>query len=124
MKGKVYLANLRNYREFHCDVNFMITLSNRGLHGNLIHVPNLGPSATLFQDLKSSETEEERNMHMQRFKAYKNRPVVKAIIFDMRRLLDMGKDICLICFCEDVTRCHRSIVGSWFEELGYVVFYH
>ena len=32
----------------------------RGLHGNLIHIPNLGPSSTLFQDLKSSKTEEER----------------------------------------------------------------
>lgn len=124
MKGKVYLANLRNYKEYSCKLNFMITLSNKAIHGNLVHVPGLGPTATLFNEIKSSESEEIRKINMYKFKAYKDRPSVKALMFDMRQLLDMGNDICLICFCEDVNRCHRNIVGNWFGTLGYDVIYN
>lgn len=123
MRGKVYLANLRNYKDCKTEINFLIANSNKGMHGNLIHVPILAPSNELLSDILNSETEETRQANLDKFKIYKSRPAVRAMLFDMRQLLDLGKNICLICYCEETARCHRRIVGNWFADLGYEVIF-
>ena len=36
----------------------------------------------------------------------------------LRKVLYKGIDICLICYEKDYKRCHRSLIGEYFEEEG------
>ena len=39
----------------------------------------------------------------------------------IKRMLEEGKDVAVYCFCEDVSKCHRSIIGDLFEKKGFEV---
>lgn len=36
----------------------------------------------------------------------------------LSKVLHEGKNICLICYEKDYTKCHRSLLGQYFEEEG------
>lgn len=37
----------------------------------------------------------------------------------VENMLKVGRDVCLICYEKDYTRCHRSILGRYFQGLGF-----
>lgn len=39
----------------------------------------------------------------------------------LKEHLDAGKDIILICYCEDCRRCHRRLIADKLKEDGYDV---
>lgn len=36
----------------------------------------------------------------------------------LRVALKSSRDVCLICYEKDYTKCHRSLIGQYFEEEG------
>lgn len=43
------------------------------------------------------------------------------MVFALSRLriaLKSGRNVCLICYEKDHTKCHRSLIGQYFEEEG------
>lgn len=125
-RGKVYITSIRNYQTCNCRANYLITVSKKGLHGSLVPFDRLAPSPVLFNemlDAKKSGDKEAFERGLEKFKSSKVRPGVQAGIQILRELLDLGQDITLSCYCENLDECHRKIVGEWFEELGYEVIY-
>lgn len=43
---------------------------------------------------------------------------MKRMLHKLRITLQSGKDVCLICYEKDYTKCHRSLIGHYFEEEG------
>ena len=125
-RGKVFITTIRNYQSCNCRANFLITVSKKGLHGTLVPFDRLAPSSVLFEEMmkaKKDNDEEKFQEGLSKFRSYKLRPGVQAGIQVLRELLDLGQSITLSCYCEDLDKCHRKIVGEWFEELGYEVVY-
>ena len=125
-KGKVFITTIRNYQSCNCRANFLITVSKRGLHGTLVPFDRLAPSPLLFEEMmkaKKNNDEDSFQRGLQKFRGYRLRPGVQAGIQILRELLDLGQDITLSCYCEDLDKCHRKIVGEWFEQLEYEVVY-
>ena len=42
-------------------------------------------------------------------------------INEIKHLLDEGRNVCIYCFCKNVNKCHRGILGHLFSKKGYTV---
>lgn len=111
---------------------------------SFIHTPQLSPSIDLFNStqrwkkgdftpkelhwLKQQNIEMNEDTWWELYKVkfnyeLKNRPDMRKALARLEELLKEGKEIYLFCFCKDVNKCHRLLVGKYIEEKGYLVSY-
>ena len=100
--------------------------------GNIINTDyrllELAPSKELFNwyiNLKNTNNlyegwfEDYRKVYLNQLKNNK-----KALnqLKHIKDKLDNGINVAIYCFCKDVNKCHRNIIGNLFEKKGYKVF--
>lgn len=110
-----------------------------------IHVPQLSPSPHLFKTVRRWKGEDftinetawlgENNLikkyegkdlwwflYKRKFnEELKQRPDMKKALERLILLLNQNKEVYLFCYCKDVDRCHRGLVGGYVEDKGYKV---
>lgn len=146
-KGYVQLACFEDIDDYEMDlfdIKLQIVLSTKKgllIGKGFIHVPQLAPSEKLFNDaiykwkkLKFTKKEKEEmikgNTHTwwdlfeQRFIKESNERIdFKRAYKRLREHLDSGKNIILVCYCDNVKHCHRSIEGEMLVRDGYKVIF-
>ena len=127
-KGKLYLANRYMYELLIEDEEntVVINIARKPIFGINKQYLELAPSKELFEWFQKHKKKEGW------FKEYK-RKYKKQIQNDKRALasmrqikhdyLDKGIDVMFVCYCRDIYKCHRSILGEAYEAVGIEVFY-
>ncbi len=119
--GKVITAPLSLAGKLKCDEIWQITSSDQVIDGAR-WVPNLAPSATLFNKylfLWKERPEEEWWPEYEQ--AFKEEMTSRTKISQLRELwnqVSQGKVIGLICFCPEDRYCHRRLVAEIIAKSG------
>lgn len=122
------------------DIKLHITqYTNQGIKVDFLHTPQLAPSPELFAKTmnvwkKFKFSDEDLNylksIHSNDWFDLYRRDYLKQIEtdYDMQRYikrvckrLDEGKNIIMCCYCKNIDKCHRKILGEYFRQLGYEV---
>jgi uncharacterized protein YeaO (DUF488 family) len=82
-----------------------------------VWLPQLSPSAKLVKLGLSSPNEREWNAFVKAYRREMNEPDAARLI-DLLAALSASSAFSIGCYCEDATRCHRSILGALLEERG------
>jgi uncharacterized protein YeaO (DUF488 family) len=82
-----------------------------------VWLPMLSPGAELVAEARSAETEKEWQAFGRAFLKEMAVPDV-ARVLDMLALLSQGTNFAVGCYCEEESRCHRSLLRQLFEERG------
>lgn len=124
VNGKLYLKNFKSKR-LENGININIARSNiNNVDTKLIE---LAPSKELFSwyiNLKNNNNlyegwfEDYRKVYLNQLK--NNNKALKSLKI-IKMMLEEGKDVAVYCFCQDVNKCHRSIIGDLFEKKGFEV---
>ena len=81
-------------------------------------LPELAPSAKLVSFGMSRPMDEARWRRFARsYRAEMNKPDKRRLLEALARLSG-STDFAVGCYCEDYSRCHRSLLGGLFEEHG------
>lgn len=116
---------------------FIVRRPVNGIPLGFIHIPDLSPSTDLFRDTKRWKNgeytkSEEKYLHSlnvdisssswwylyePRFKEELMSDKVEAI-FDRIKEVSRDKNIWIFCYCKDLERCHRFIVGKELSKRG------
>ena len=116
-----------------------------GIPVGFIHVPQLSPSLPLFEQTqvwkKGMFTESEKirltelgvstedpfaywTLYEESFnQEMVNRPDMVRALQRLGERLNNGEEIYAFCYCKDVCRCHRGLIGRFMEENGFQVDY-
>ena len=79
--------------------------------------PNLSPSEELLKAGKAAEDERSWSVFKRRFRAEMNRPDAKRDL-DLLAALSRQTNLSIGCYCEDESRCHRSVLRELLNERG------
>ena len=83
-----------------------------------VWLPELAPSSKLFSSIKSRPlTDANWRTFSRRFVAEMGKPEARRLI-DLLAALSVSTDFSLGCYCEDESRCHRSLLRRLLEEAG------
>lgn len=145
MRGYVQLASFNDLDNYNLDkfkIKLQIVLSTKkGIKIDFIHVPHLAPSSNLYRNtmykwkkLKFSQEEKEKmskgktgtwfDLYEEKFiEDSKVRNDFKRAYNRLKEHLEEGRNIILVCYCEDVYKCHRRIIGDMLVKDGYDVKY-
>lgn len=82
-------------------------------HPNTYIVKSLAPSKELLLKYKQNN---DWNWYIEEFS--KEMLGMTSLLCRLKLALLQGKDICLICYEKDCTRCHRSLLGQYFQRFG------
>jgi uncharacterized protein YeaO (DUF488 family) len=82
-----------------------------------VWLPNLSPSQELMKEGKSSQDEASWFVFKKKFRAEMNGPEVSKIL-DLLAALSHQTNMSLGCYCEDESRCHRSLLREMLVERG------
>lgn len=139
-----YLGESKNLKYKENSVKYLIVRKpvNKVPKG-FIHLPHLSPSAELLekaQRWKRKEFNDKEKLELSKLKIkiesndawwalykpifrkeLKTRKDVNQGIDIIRRNFNQGKDIYLFCYCKDLDRCHRALVGKYLEKMGFEV---
>jgi uncharacterized protein YeaO (DUF488 family) len=74
--------------------------------------PELAPSAELVKLAKAAATEREWTGFVKKFRAEKRR------VLDLLAALSHHSSFSVGCYCEDESRCHRSVLRELLKERG------
>lgn len=118
MRGTLYLRSVRNFSNVP-EGTVVINIARKDING-LEKFIELAPSKDLFYWYLNNKESNDW------FKEYKIRYTEEikrgtksiAMLNYIESKLNEGISICLVCFCEDVNKCHRGIVGKWYELKG------
>lgn len=144
-KGLLFLCSVKDidkYLELYkFDILLHITrYTKKGVHVGFLHVPQLAPSQSLFSKTnnvwKKFKMSQDDAKYLRNIKSndwfdlykrdylyqIKNDKEMQRYIARVMQRLDEGKNIMMVCYCEDYHRCHRSILGEYIREKGYNVF--
>lgn len=81
-------------------------------------LPELAPSAPLVSwALSEPWTDKRWNAYARRYLAEMRRPAPQRLIA-LLAALSAGTDFSIGCYCDDQSRCHRSLLGQLFAEHG------
>ena len=84
-------------------------------------LPELAPSPTLFSWIKSRPlTDANWRSYARRYAAEMKRPEARHLI-SLLAALSQGTNFSVGCYCENESRCHRSLLKSLLQEAGAVV---
>ncbi|WCK57152.1 DUF488 family protein (plasmid) [Aneurinibacillus sp. Ricciae_BoGa-3] len=114
-----------------------------GIPAGFLHIPQLSPSLNLFDKTqiwkkKIYQSEDVNYLHSLDigeledgvwWHLYKKefiselveRPDMVRAIERLADKLDKGVEVYLFCYCKNVCRCHRGLVGEHMESKGYLV---
>ena len=79
--------------------------------------PDLSPSAELVSRARAAATEAEWAAFVRSFRAEMNEPTPRRTL-DLLAALSRDAHFSLGCYCEDESRCHRSVLHALFAERG------
>jgi uncharacterized protein YeaO (DUF488 family) len=79
--------------------------------------PDLAPSATLMARGKAAASDAQWKAFARAYKAEMNEPAPKRTL-DLLAALSHDADFSVGCYCEDESRCHRSLLRGLFKERG------
>ena len=82
-----------------------------------IWYPELSPSADLVSRARSAQSEKEWQSFVRAFAAEMNEPTPKRTL-DLLAALSHDADFSIGCYCEDESRCHRSVLRELLAERG------
>ena len=80
-------------------------------------LPDLAPSAGLVKFALQATTEREWRTYERKYRAEMKAPE-KARLLDLLAALSHQTDLSVGCYCEDESRCHRSILRELLEDRG------
>jgi hypothetical protein len=114
-----------------------------GIPEGFIHVPQLSPSLTLFDKAprwKKGMFQEKEEAYLRSIGITENtldawwflyekefkreleeRPDMVRAIERLGKRLEQGEEIYVFCYCKNLCRCHRRLVGEHMQEKGYEV---
>lgn len=123
--GKIILCSI-NSLDVTADIKlFIARVKPKGIQG-WIHVPQLAPSAKLFNQYIFWRRQ---GLWPGKWETYKRQFVTEMKVMDnylarVEQRLNEGKDVALACYCKQVNYCHRKLVGDYFKNKGYKVIYN
>jgi uncharacterized protein YeaO (DUF488 family) len=82
-----------------------------------VWVPDLAPSAALVKQALGAEDERAWRAFEKRYRAEMKRPEAARLIA-LLAALSQTADFAVGCYCEDESRCHRSVLRAILEEGG------
>ena len=82
-----------------------------------VWLPNLSPSEELLKEGKPSSGDREWAVFRRKFVAEMNRPEPSKVL-DLLAAFSHETNFSLGCYCEDESRCHRSILKELLLERG------
>lgn len=116
-------CNVNDFKNYKSDYNFIITRRLLYKVGGAVHFPSLSPSEELFittlEDKKTNDNWYDR--YEKSFIKELNSDEFMSHIYMICELLDEGFDVTLMCYCKELSKCHRRLVAEKFRELGYSV---
>jgi uncharacterized protein YeaO (DUF488 family) len=82
-----------------------------------VWLPTLAPSAELMTEGRASETEKEWNSFVRRFRSEMSEPDASRFL-DTLAALSNGSNFSIGCYCENESRCHRSVLRELLASRG------
>ncbi len=82
-----------------------------------VWLPQLAPSAELVKDAQGAESEPEWRRFVRRYRSEMSSPDNSRLIA-LLAALSHGSHLSVGCYCEDETRCHRSVLRELLAEQG------
>jgi uncharacterized protein YeaO (DUF488 family) len=82
-----------------------------------VWLPNLAPSEELMKLGKSAETDREWSAFARRYRREMSDPE-KSRVLDVLAALSHTADFSVGCYCENESRCHRSVLRDLLRERG------
>jgi uncharacterized protein YeaO (DUF488 family) len=79
--------------------------------------PDLSPSAELVSRARSAKSEKEWQAFVRAFRAEMNEPMPRRTL-DLLAALSHDAHFSIGCYCEDESRCHRSVLRKLLAERG------
>ena len=79
--------------------------------------PNLSPSEALLKEFSPSKNEKSWKTFKRKFLAEMKRPEAKRDL-DLLAALSHQTNLAIGCYCENESRCHRSILRELLEQRG------
>lgn len=127
-KGKLYLANRYVYELSIEDEDntVIINVARKPIFGINKHYLDLAPSKKLTDWYTKNKKKE--GWFIEYKKRYKQQiQNDEKALAAMRQIkhdyLDKGIDVMLVCYCREVKKCHRKILGEAYEATGIEVIY-
>lgn len=77
--------------------------------------PDLAPSAPLVAQARAAASEAEWAAFVRSFRAEMNQPMPRRTL-DLLAMLSRDAHFSIGCYCEDESRCHRSVLRALFAE--------
>ena len=85
-----------------------------------VWLPNLSPSAQLVTQAKQAVSQAEWGRFVRSFRAEMNESDTSKVL-DLLAALSHTTDFSVGCYCEDESRCHRSILRQLLGERGALI---
>ena len=82
-----------------------------------VWLPTLAPSATTVKFAQQAQSARDWAQFRKRYRAEMARPDSRATL-DLLAALSHASDFSVGCYCEDESRCHRSVLRELLEERG------
>jgi uncharacterized protein YeaO (DUF488 family) len=80
-----------------------------------VWLPELAPSQALLKAAKHMKTELDWQRFRRRFRAELSKPPASRLL-DLLAALSHGTNFSVGCYCEEETRCHRSVLRELLQE--------
>jgi uncharacterized protein YeaO (DUF488 family) len=85
-----------------------------------VWLPELAPSAELVKQAQSATTEAEWNRFRRKYRTEMSAPAASHLL-DLLVALSKDANVSVGCYCEDESRCHRSVLREILIERGATV---
>ena len=82
-----------------------------------VWLPELAPSAELVKLGQAAEKESEWDAFRRKYRA-EMAETARSRVLDLLAALSHGADFSVGCYCDDETRCHRSVLRALLAERG------
>ena len=82
-----------------------------------VWLPNLSPSAELVAEGLAADDEKQWKQFTRKFRAEMNQPEASRVL-DLLAALSHQTSLSMGCYCEDESRCHRSVLRALLAERG------
>ena len=80
-----------------------------------VWLPNLAPSEALLKMALAAEDERSWRVFKKRYRAEMNRPDARRVL-DLLAALSRSSNFSVGCYCQDESRCHRSVLRELLSE--------
>jgi len=85
-----------------------------------IWYPDLAPSAELVSKARAARTEKEWSAFVRSFRAEMNEPAARRTL-DLLAALSQDANFSIGCYCEEESRCHRSVLRELLADRGALI---